>query len=218
MTMSLTRPEPVTQSEPVAPPSAPTPSNSVAQASPPTLQPRVEAQVAELERRIAKLERQNNATRGTNGAWLGPTIGSTITSVVALVGFWAVHRFAVKRQERDEFYKRVQDCVAVIDKAALAAAGFWRTKAHARKEEARLEIQDAMTDIAQRLAFLNRLEPNFDVGTSFTDFKRTATLDIEEGDSDVDPKRADAARRTGRRLTHAMSAAFDKTFYKKRRV
>lgn len=117
------------------------------------------------------------------------------------------------RQERDEFYKRVQDCVDVVNTAAQTASKLWRQTGEMATAEGGVEdLQDAITDIAQRLAFLKNAEKSYDVESVFAEFKRTATLNVEDRDRPADPRTADESRRTGRYLTGAMQTAFYKTF------
>ncbi len=174
------------------------------------------ARVAALERRIATLESRVSLLPQPAATWQAPTatvFGGLLSAGVAVYGFWRVHRFSVLRQERDEFYKRVQDCVDVVNAAALTASKLWRQPGETAEAEGGVEdLQDAITDIAQRLAFLKNAETTYDVEAVFAEFKRTATLNIEKRGRPADPQTADEARRTGRYLTHAMQTAFFTTF------
>lgn len=179
------------------------------------------ARIAALERRIAALETHVSLLPKPAATWQAPTatvFGGLLSAGVAVYGFWRVHRFSVLRQERDEFYKRVQDCVDVVNAAALTASKLWRQSGETAEAEGGVEdLQDAITDIAQRLAFLKNAETTYDVEAVFAEFKRTATLNIEKRDRPANPQIADEARRTGRYLTHAMQTAFFTTFPKTKR-
>ncbi len=202
-----------TASPAISPPPPPGPTTPAA----PT--PQQNAHLESLERRIAALETRAAAPMPPPKAaptWQTPTasfLGAMLSSGVALFGFWRVHRFSVLRQERDEFYKRVQDCVEVVNTTALAASVLWReTGEHATADERIADLQDGITDISQRLAFLKTVEKTYDVDALFTEFKRTATLNIEDGKRPANPLTAEASRRTGRYLTHAMQTEFYKAF------
>lgn len=170
------------------------------------------AKIDRLETRIAVLEAQISSAAKPAPFWKTASAslpGAVLSSAVAVGGFFLVHQFSVMRQERDEFYKRVQDCVDVVNTAAQTASALWRKPGNTANEDGGVEdLQDAVTDIAQRLAFLKTLKPTYDVGTDFADFKRTATLNIEDTARLTDPQRANASRRAGRYLTGAMQTAF----------
>lgn len=174
------------------------------------------ARIDALERRIAVLESRVNLTSKPAPTWQAPTasvVSAMLSSAVAVYGFWRVHRFSVMRQERDEFYKRVQDCVDVINNAAQTASKLWReTGENAIASGGVEDLEDAITDISLRLAFLKDAESTFNVDSVFEEFKRTATLNVEDNQRAANLQTADEARRTGRHLTHEMQTAFHNTF------
>lgn len=195
-----------------APPSPSSPTSRAGATVTPTRHARIDI----LEKRIAALEAHAASISKPIPFWRTASAnlpGALVSSAVAVVGFFLVHRFSVMRQERDEFYKRVQDCVEVVNTAARTASGLWRQTGKVANGKGDVEnLQDAITDIAQRLAFLKTLEAKYDVEIVFAEFKRTATLNIEDTTRPADPQRADESRRTGRYLTGAMQTAFYNTF------
>ncbi|MBR7621430.1 hypothetical protein JKL49_18705 [Phenylobacterium sp. 20VBR1] len=139
--------------------------------------------------------------------WASPAI-STLALVVASVAVIATHRLSVHRQRRDEFYKRLQECQAVLDKVAQAAADVWRQKHDpAGSRKAIQTVQSDLDDLTDRLSLLDRQHQKLRLTDALADFRNIATLDIESGNRKADPMRADkvlgAARLLARKLTAA---------------
>lgn len=104
--------------------------------------------------------------------------------VVALVGFWVVHKLSVQRQKRDEQFKMVQATRDQIQDITREALEIW---ASTRNRVPRASV------LIQRFARLGRLirqlqvrHKNLDVGALLTSFRRASTMNIETEKSTAD--------------------------------
>lgn len=192
-----------------------------------------EARIAALERRIAIVEResmlakrrldleQDRRLQAMEGQaawrWAAPAatvVGSVVSAAVAVYGFGVVHRYSVVRQRRDELFKRIQDCLSLVEAAQRAAFEIW-SRAVGSDDAKSVPLMKANVDaIARRLRLLRRVEPGLDVVEAFVDFKIKATLDVESAKRSPDPERAERIVQLAQVLSDRLLDRYDETFGK----
>lgn len=118
-------------------------------------------------------------------------LASAPATGVALVGFWVVHHFSVKRQRRDEFFKLVQAVHEQITLITNDAVKVWSADAGADKDQDILSrhLAARISKVSSQLATLERRQKSFVVTGEIVAFRRSVTADIED-----DKRKANLAR------------------------
>ncbi|PIB89926.1 hypothetical protein [Caulobacter sp. FWC2] len=143
---------------------------------------------------------------------LGPIISGS-GAAIALTGFFVVHYFSVRRQRRDEFFKRVQDCLTILERIGREAPKVWRRPGKDKDAQASLEILQADIDaLTHRLALLHRLRPQFNVQAPLIDLTLEATLDVEGLKREADPARAERTRQLAQGLGKVIIEQYDQVY------
>ncbi|MDZ7281036.1 hypothetical protein N4G62_03200 [Sphingomonas sanguinis] len=177
---------------------------------------RLEFEVQTLRTKLAHEAGRVDALSARKPDRLGPIIGGTgaaISSLVAVGGFFLVHHLSVRRQRRDEFFKRMQDCLTIIERVGRDASKVWRRPANDKEAQAALELLQADIDaLSYRLARMQKLQATFNVNTAFVELKREATLNVEDSGRAADIARADRVLRLAQNLTNAILIQFDQVY------
>ena len=140
-------------------------------------------------------------------------VGIATSSFIAVLGLGAVHALSVRRQRRDEFFKRIQDCLTLLERIGREALKVWRRPRKDEIAQSSLELLQADFDsLTHRLALLHRLRPEFSVQTALVDLKREAMLDVEMTDRRADAVRADRALRLAQNLAREVLDQYDRIY------
>ncbi len=170
----------------------------------------LEQRVTKLEGRVQQLSLDQ---RGQTPGWVGPLVtgaGTTVTVSVAILGLLIAHLLSVRRQRRDEFFKRIQECQALVDRAATSAAHAWRQSgkvAHSRMMAQAFHAD--LAELTERVSVLTKLRPQFDVTPALLEFRRVAGLNIEEIGRRADPDRANEALGAARILSRRLIETYE---------
>jgi hypothetical protein len=99
------------------------------------------------------------------------------TLIVAIVGFYIVHRLTLSRTQRDEIFKLCDATRALIVEVSQQATDYWG----ADKDDALTyrRIIGRVSFISARAEALRRRNPKFDLAEEVAAFRRAATADIE---------------------------------------
>lgn len=204
---------------------------SVPPSSPPQL-PRPSGELEQLRDRLSRLE----ASQSANGQrlaeqslrldalaasksspdHLGPFItgiGIASSTTVAVIGFGIVHILSVRRQRRDEFFKRVQECSTLLDRIGREGAKLWRRPDDDKEAAAALDAVQADFDtLIHRLALLKRLRPQLSIDDEVIELRRETLLDIEPPDRKADAARAHRVLKVAQNLGRVLWEQYDRIY------
>ncbi len=189
--------------------------------------PDSDARIAELELEAKALQSQLAAQQGRIDVLLSkkpppdrlaPIIsgaGAAVSSLIAVSGFGVVHFLSVRRQHRDEFFKRVQDCLAILERIGRETSKVLRRPGKDKDSETSLETLQADFDaLTYRLALMERLQPKFKIAGALVDLKREAMLNIEDENRPADVHRANRAVRLAQHLAMKILEQHDQVYGK----
>lgn len=147
---------------------------------------------------------------------LGPFvtgIGIASSTTVAVIGFGVVHILSVRRQRRDEFFKRVQECLTLLDRIGREGAKLWRRPGDDKEAVAALDAVQADFDtLIHRLALLKRLRPQLSIDDEVVELRRETLLDIEPRNRMADAARAHRVLKVAQNLGRVLLEQFDKIY------
>lgn len=176
---------------------------------------RAESRIAALEGSVQTLEESRSKVPG----WAAPAASlgaATLTSTAAFSGIFAIHWLSVRRQRRDEFFKRVQDAVELLNRSAREANRIWRLPGNNETQPAALELLQADVDgLTRRLTLLQKARSDFDLAEDLAGFISTAMLDIDDITRSANPLQADRAVRSGQTLQGKILQRYDQVFGKR---
>ena len=178
--------------------------------------------------RIDELARKPLPSPPALPPWVQPVAtgaAGLVSALVAVLGFQIVHRLSEHRQRRDEFFKMMQASLALLDEISKDGAKAWRQAGNddnAQEIAKRLPTQVAR--LSGQLVSLNKRQPGrssrfgrgqipaFDVQQLLIEFRRSATLDIEDTNRQADPARADGLLNLAAELAREIDDAYFNIF------
>lgn len=140
--------------------------------------------------------------------WWSSLLPSAPSLIVAVAGFWIVHRLSVERQKRDETFKLAQAARDLAAEAAALAVAVWEMPASNKKRAGEVNaVIGKFGRLGRYLEMLRARAKSFDVQTELKELRLAATRDIEDP-APNDLARREAIRAAADRLEEAIDRAF----------